>query len=127
MSKVVLDASALIALIFEEKGMNIVEKHLPNSEISAVNLSEVIAYVIKKGIDSNEITKLLDDLSLDVIDFTEEQAIIAGRLISKTASKGLSFGDRACLALAKKKNHIALTADRAWGALDLDIQIELLR
>jgi ribonuclease VapC len=36
---------------------------------------------------------------------------------------GLSFGDRACLALAISRGEPALTADRAW--LDADVGAEL--
>ena len=128
MSKIIiLDASALIALIYEEKGMDVVEKHLPHAEISAVNWSEVICYMIRQGLNPSEVTKLLTDLSLPIIDFTETQAVSAAVLIEKTSSKGLSFGDRACLSLAMQKNCLALTADKVWGTLKLDINIELIR
>jgi ribonuclease VapC len=40
---------------------------------------------------------------------------------------GLSFGDRACLALAKSLVAPALTADRSWARLDLGIAIEVIR
>lgn len=128
MSKIyILDASALIALIFEEKGMNIVEKHLANGQISAVNWSEVIAYMTKNGTPANQFISLLTDLSLPTIDFNETQAITAGQLIKQTSKKGLSFGDRACLALAMQTKGIALTADKAWGDLGLDVKIEFIR
>jgi PIN domain nuclease of toxin-antitoxin system len=39
MEKVIFDASALIALIYQEKGHELVEKYMSNAEISAINLS----------------------------------------------------------------------------------------
>lgn len=127
MKKVVLDASALIALIYQEKGYEVVEKYLPDAEISTVNLSEVAAYLIKKGIPVKSATTLLKDLSLKVIDFDESQSLFAAELILKTSSKGLSLGDRACLALAFERKRPALTADKVWSTLDLGMNIILIR
>jgi ribonuclease VapC len=42
-------------------------------------------------------------------------------------SLGLSLADRACLSLAVERQAPALTADRAWGALALDIEVRLIR
>jgi PIN domain nuclease of toxin-antitoxin system len=127
MEKVALDASALIALIYQEKGHDIVEKYLSSAEISTVNFSEVAAYLIKKGIPSKEATALLQDLSLTVIDFNQTQSLQAGQLILTTSAKGLSLGDRACIAMAHERKRAALTADKAWSTLDLNIKVILIR
>lgn len=124
---VILDASALIALIYQEAGMEVVEKYLSTSEISTVNLTEVAAYMIKQGITITEVVALLQDLSIPTIEFNEVQAFCAAHLVEKTASKGLSLGDRACLALAMQKNYPVLTADKAWASLDLNVKIKLIR
>lgn len=121
----VLDASALIALICQENGGNLVEKNLPDVEISAVNLAEVVSFFVRKGLDIEEITDLLNDLSIATIPFDEAQAFLAAHLVNKTANKGLSLGDRACLALAMKKDQAVLTADKVWKELDLNIKIHL--
>lgn len=128
MSKpIILDASALIALIYQENGSHLVEKHIAGAEISAVNLAEVASYMVRNGLEEKVVKSLLGDLSLLTIAFDESQAFIAASLIQKTASKGLSLGDRACLALASQRNGIALTADTVWNSLDLDIKIKLIR
>lgn len=127
MTNIVLDASALIALIFQEKGTELVERHLPQAIISAVNLSEVVAFMIRKGHESQSIVNLLMDLAIPVETFDEEQSYIAGQLIATTNAKGLSFGDRACIALAIQKKHPVLTADRVWGSLSLDVLIQIIR
>jgi PIN domain nuclease of toxin-antitoxin system len=49
------------------------------------------------------------------------------RLRSATRSAGLSLGDRACLALAERLGMVALTADRAWGTLQVGIQVDVIR
>jgi ribonuclease VapC len=62
-----------------------------------------------------------------VVDLDQNQALVAGALRKQTRSKGLSLGDRACLALAKSTGRIALTADRAWADLDVDVKVEVIR
>ena len=41
--------------------------------------------------------------------------------------RGLSLGDRACLALAVSVDGVALTADHRWVDARLDVQVELIR
>ena len=41
--------------------------------------------------------------------------------------RGLSLGDRACLALALKLNLPALTTDRIWENLNLSVQVQVIR
>ncbi len=110
---VALDASALIALIFEEPGSAIVESRLAGALISKVNLSEVASYLVRQGTESTKVAELLGGLLLTVIDFDEVQAMLAADLIKKTARRGLSLGDRASLALGRIRALPVLTADRA--------------
>jgi ribonuclease VapC len=124
---IILDASALIALIYQENGGHLVEKNLPNVEISAINLAEVASFLIKKGLAIEEAASLLNDLSIPTIPFDETQAFLTAQLINKTAQYGLSLGDRACLALAILKSQAVLTADKIWRGLHLDIEIKLIR
>lgn len=124
---IVLDASALIVLIYQENGEQLVEKNLLNAEISTVNIAEVASYLIKKGLAIEEATLLLNDLSIPTIPFDETQAFIAAQLVNKTASKGLSLGDRACIALAMQKDQSVLTADKIWQELNLNIEVNLIR
>ena len=51
----------------------------------------------------------------------------AAALYPKTAGKGLALGDRACLALAQRLGAPAVTAERAWDKLDIDVEIQLIR
>ncbi len=128
MSKaIVLDSSALIALIGEEEGSVVVEKYITNSEISTVNLAEVASYMIRHGMEKEIATSLLKDLAIPTVDFDVSQAFIAASLIPKTKFKGLSLGDRACLALAMQRSAMVLTGDKAWTELGLKVKIKLIR
>ena len=130
-TKIVLDASSVIALINREKGCEIVEKYLEEAIISTVNFAEVISVVnrelFKSEADRIEGLKLITDTLPQIIDFDVNQAIISGELDSITKKYGLSLGDRACLALAKYKNIPVLTADKSWSKLNLGIKIKLIR
>ncbi|WP_236630520.1 type II toxin-antitoxin system VapC family toxin [Aphanizomenon flos-aquae] len=99
MSEVVVDASAILALLNQETGSEEVLRFIGKAAISTVNLSEVIAKLADAGIPEEDIRQILSNLNLEVIDFNKEQALKAGMLRPNTKSIGLSFGDRACLAL----------------------------
>jgi ribonuclease VapC len=123
----VLDASALLCLLHDEKGADRVAEALPASVISAVNLSEAIAKLADVGLSAKRISAAIEALQLAVISFDEEQAALAGLLRPKTKCAGLSFGDRACLALGQMRKTVVLTCDNAWSSLDLGIAVEQLR
>ena len=124
---VVLDASALLAVLRAEPGADRVVSRLERAGIGAVNLSEVVAKLDEDGVPELEIRRAIGRLDLDVQVFDADQAYAAGVLRRKTRALGLSFGDRACLTLAQKLGAIALTADRAWARLDLGVAIEVIR
>jgi ribonuclease VapC len=126
-TRYMLDASAVLAMMLGEDGGDKVRERLGASQISAVNLSEVVAKLQEGGVPDEVITSSLAELDFDVLDFDQSQAAHAGLLRTATRSIGLSLGDRACLGAAASCNAVAVTTDRAWGKLDVDIVIEVLR
>ncbi|WP_016952860.1 PIN domain-containing protein [Anabaena sp. PCC 7108] len=127
MSEVVVDASAILALLNQETGSKEVSKFIGKAAISSVNLSEVIAKLADAGIPDEDIRQIVSNLNLEVIAFNEEQALKAGMLRPATKSIGLSFGDRACLALGIILNQPVLTTDRLWGSLSLGVEVRVVR
>lgn len=125
--KIVFDASAILALLKMEQGHEIVAENLERAIVSSVNFSEVITVLARKGFGQEQVIKSLKETFLHIEDFDTEQAIVSAQLDESTKAHGLSFGDRACLALAKLKNLPVLTADRVWKELELGIKIQLLR
>ncbi|MBE9197723.1 type II toxin-antitoxin system VapC family toxin [Nodularia sp. LEGE 06071] len=126
MSEVVMDASAVLALLNQETGSEEISQFIGNAAISAVHLSEVIAKLAEAGIPAEDIRQILGNLNLEVIPFNEEQALKAGMMRPATKSIGLSFGDRACLALGIFLNQPVLTTDRLWGSLSVGIEIRVV-
>jgi ribonuclease VapC len=123
---VVLDASALLALLRKEPGWETVESVLP-AMISAVNVSEVVAKLAEDNVPPVTIRQAIEALRLDIHPFDEDLAYAAGSLRPATRALGLSFGDRTCLALAHRLGATALTADRAWQHAGLGVALELIR
>jgi PIN domain nuclease of toxin-antitoxin system len=127
MAGVVLDASALLAFLFREPGMDRVRAALPDSVMSAVNLSEVVATALRLGGTLPETAAVLAQLPVETIPFTPDDAVLAGSLWPATRAVGLSLGDRCCLALGTRLQVPVLTADREWTSLQIDVQIEAIR
>lgn len=127
MPDVVLDASAVLAYLRGEPGADRVLSVMPGAAISAVNLSEVIQKLLDLGAPEEVVIESIGQLPCRIVAFDGEQAVEAGLLRVRTRAKGLSLGDRACLALAAREQVAAFTADRVWGSLDLDLEVVLIR
>jgi len=123
----VLDASAVLCLLQEEKGAERVAEALPDAMIGAVNYSEVVAKLVEAGLDEATVDSLIDKLQLKVIPFDRIQAGHAGSLRSSTRKLGLSLGDRACLTLAAAESATALTCERIWTKFEAPCKVEALR
>lgn len=123
----VLDSSALIALALGERGGDTVAAHARNAAISAVNITEVLQRLEEEGIGSEDALNLLGRLEVEIVPFTLDQARIAAELRRPTKHRGLSLGDRACLALTRERGSVVLTSDTAWDGLDVGIEIQLIR
>ena len=127
MNEAVLDASAILAVLNREPGADIVLASLAGSVVSAVTLTEVVAKLADRGADEISIRRTMGELGTRVIPFDEDQAYRAGLLRPLTRDQGLSLGDRACLALAQIEGLPALTADRNWSRVSIDVDIRQIR
>ena len=123
----VLDASAILAVVQSETGAEVVLEAIPDGVISVVNISEVVAKLTDRGYRDDAIRKELRELNLAVKDFDEDQAYAAGMLRPLTRDRGLSLGDRACIALGIRLGLVVLTADRSWAGLDVGVDVRLVR
>ena len=126
MPRVVLDASAILAVLFREPGAELVERHYPRAIVSSVNLSEVAAKLCDRGMAAGDVAGFLSGLDLDVRGFDETQALLAGSLREATRSQGLSIGDRACLALGITEGVAVVTTDRIWSVISRRIGVRVI-
>jgi len=114
MSEMVLDASALLALLHGEAGGAKVAEHIVDARMSSVNYAEVVSHFIHAAMPAEQVDAMLRPLPMRIVEADLALATLAGRLRSATAEAGLSLGDRFCLALARRDGLPALTADRQW-------------
>jgi ribonuclease VapC len=123
MIEAVLDASALLALLLAERGGDEVGTVLANSAMTTVNLGEVVGHFARNGAAEADIRLVLDPLPIERIPFDDDLAFANGLLLP--AAAGLSFGDRACLALAARLNVRAMTADRSWLSIARAVGVDI--
>jgi PIN domain nuclease of toxin-antitoxin system len=126
-SSLVLDASAVLAVILAETGADAVIPRLPGAFLSCVNLAEVVARALDLGKPLEETVREIGRLPLHVAAYGAEQAYYTASLRPATRPLGLSLGDRACLALAMSRKATVLTGDRDWRKLDVGIDIVVFR
>jgi ribonuclease VapC len=129
LSQVVLDASAVLAYLWKEKGWSKVEQHLLSESvlISSVNLAEVASKALERGMDQQVAREMLANLGMQEIAFDSGAAWKCALLRVPTRQLGLSLGDRACLALASATGSTAVTADQSWKKLATKVMIECIR
>jgi PIN domain nuclease of toxin-antitoxin system len=124
---VVLDASAVLALIRGEPGAGEVERLDGAPYLSAVNAMEVMIVLGRAGLTASRARAVLDALHLQVIPFVPGLAERAAEVHAKARRGGLSLADAICLATAAALGAVVYTADKAWRRVDLGIQIRLIR
>ena len=130
----VLDASALLSILLDERGHEGVDRILDRSQIHAVNLAEVVGRLVRSGMPAEKAVATLHELHLEVEEeFGARQAEFCGALLGTRRDLGLSLGDCVCLTTAAWLGAVAVTADRRWKELEgtvvnnETIRVELIR
>ena len=119
MASVVFDASAILALLRDEPGGDIVAQYIGDGLISAVNLQEVIKGLLRRDVPIDAALAMLDALHLEVRPHGRDDAIAAAKLYPVTKEFGSGLGDRTCMALAIAEGLPVVTADQQWARIDV--------
>ena len=122
-----MDASALLAVLLQERGADVVEHGVAGAAISTVNYSEVLKKAVEKGGTLEGAASVVRSLQMEIVPFEEWNAHDAARLYPSTKDKGLSFADRACLSLALDLDARLYTADKRLAGVDVPIDFVLIR
>jgi ribonuclease VapC len=123
----VLDASAILAVYYNEPGAEVVHAIIAGSLVSAVNYSEVVSKALDRGSAYDAVLQSLAQMGIVPVPHDLSLARRAGGLRPLTKRLGLSIGDRACLALGERERLPVYTTDRTWASLDIGIEIQLIR
>jgi ribonuclease VapC len=124
----VLDASAVLALLQDEPGAEIVERALSGSVLSTVNLAEVVGKLVDAGAPTRSLVPALTAAGVRLAPLTAADATLAGALRGIDGGRALALGDRCCLALSLRPEHgDVLTVHREWVGLDLPLEVRLVR
>lgn len=126
-TEVVADASAILAALKNEPFGEVDPRELVGVAISAVNLCEVLSKLHDDGLSETQAEAAVSAMDLRVVPFDERQARSAAKLRAVTRHAGLSFGDRACLALGERQRCPVIAADRMWASLDIDVAVVVTR
>ena len=82
-NKILLDTSALLALLKKEPGHEIVSNIIAISAISSVNLSELITVLSRAEVSENDIDEIITDLVPEIIPFCGDISIKTGKISNK--------------------------------------------
>jgi ribonuclease VapC len=128
MTRIVLDASAILAVINGEPGVEkLTPELLAHTVGSSVNLAEVQAKLVSRGWTSEQAWEDATSPVREILPFDEEQARIAGDLVIQTRHLGLSLGDRAGLALGIALELPVYTAEKAWKKVKVGVRVYVIR
>ena len=129
MTKIVLDSSAVLAMVFGEPGGAKVHAAIVSPlhaiSMSAVNWCEVLTKLGQKSpiMTAERLAAILP--GVEVVPFGRAEAEQAAYLAKKCPD--ISLGDRACIALASFLDSTAWTTDRIWAQLPVGAKLEMLR
>ena len=127
MAEAVLDSSAVLALLRNEPGADLIGRVVARSLLCSVNLTEVISKLIERGATAPTALEIARGLPYRIVSYDEDLASQAGVLWGEIRSTGLSLGDRACLALARREGLPALTTDQRWAREKVGVDVQLIR
>ena len=119
----VLDASAVLAVMQGETGADRVLEVLAGSVMSAVNVAEVLAKLVDKGMPGPVAVEAFGALHIEVAPFGLSEAVSSVNFVHPK----LSLGDRACLATAAVKGGAAVTADTIWKDVATTVNVVCVR
>ena len=129
MVRFVLDASAVLAWLFGERGEEVVDEMLEHTVISTVNLAEVLYRADEEGTATGALQRDLEALGVQVAPFLDEDArrLVEVRRTARRQGARLSLADCCCLATGIRLGLPVVGADQVWTSLRLGVEVIPLR
>jgi ribonuclease VapC len=127
----VLDASAVLAMVRDEPGGDLVGRTIDGGLLPTVNLAEVLGRFVRAGGDPTPVAGWLRSLGCRFGDVGAPHAELAAAVqaneLATRVRPLLSLPDRLCLAVAVREGLPVLTADPVWAELELGVDVRLIR
>jgi PIN domain nuclease of toxin-antitoxin system len=126
---VILDASALLALLKNEAGADVVAASMDQAVIGSVNLGEAAQIQYLHGWQRDTFETAIALMDIPVVPVSYRVAMDAADFRELARKNGISQADCLCLALAKSENAVVLTADRDWLKIAnaIGVEVRLIR
>ena len=124
---IVLDSSALLAVILDEPGADRVSATFPEALISAATLAEILSKAHQRGLTIDGSYRRIVNFGIGIVPVTALQARIAAEISRAPRKLDLSLGDRLCIALAISLTCELITSDRGIAAFEAGVPITLFR
>jgi ribonuclease VapC len=116
----ILDSSAVLAVLFGEPGAGRVVGALRGGVVPAIIYAEILSKLSDAKQDC-------DDLGTVVLPMSQAQAETAARLTTLGKLSGLSLADRTCIGIALDLDQEVMTADRKWATAPHGAKVTLIR
>jgi ribonuclease VapC len=114
-----LDASAVLAVLQNERGSDQLQNTVLGGVISAVNIAEVLGKLIARGMPKQAAMEAVGALNLEVLPFDAMEASHSADFVHP----GISLGDRACLGTAQLRGFRVVTAESRWLVIRRDVEV----
>lgn len=128
---ILLDASTILAYIYDEPGGEMVQPVITEAYVTAVNMAEVIAVINRQGSDGLGVAGDLVEAGVTVVPISWPHLTHIGSAQvaqqDSASKRPLSLGDLCCLSYALVQEMDVWTADRDWAQLGLDLGLTVVR
>lgn len=121
----VVDGASAMALMLNEPGADVVAGVIRGSLMTAINVSECCSRGVERGATVEAVLSILQRYEVNVIAFDLDLAIDAARLREPSRPAGAGIGDRACLALARRRAVPLFTADKRLSSVAAAVQVDV--
>ena len=123
---VVIDSSALLALIRREPGYERATAEIRDALVSPVILAETLGKAARFGFDIGATDVMLAKAGLRTATIEAGDLRAVAELHARR-DRDISLADRFCLALAMRLSLPLVTADRPWRDLGLPVELRYIR
>lgn len=124
---IVLDASAILAVLLAEPGADVVVSYFAEAIASAATLAEVLSKIESRGLPSQEAYEHIVAFGFGIAPVEVVHARIAAKVALAPRELDLSLADRLCIALAIAEDCALLTSDRGIAKFRAGIPIRAFR